>query len=266
MATERDMKGASTHGPGTASQRWVFLRGLGRHSLHWGAFPTQFQQAFPSAEIELLDLAGNGTEAARGSYLSIGAYAKDARQRSRFVKEGKTPFGILAISMGAMVASAWAKQHPGEVERMVLINTSSRADSRFYQRLRWQNYSRILQITMRKSGLLFRERAILEMTAQGLPQLEALTRDHARMHPTTTANFVRQMLASSRYSYPPRPDCPVLFLASERDNLVDPVCTRRLASRWRAKLHVHPGAGHDLPLLAPDWIIERVGEFLHQAR
>ena len=113
--------------PGIASRRWMFLRGLGRHSLHWGSFPAQFQQAFPAAEIELLDLAGNGTEAARGSYLKIGAYAQDLRQRSRFVTEGKIPFSILAISMGAMVASAWAEQHPGEIARMVLINTSSRA-------------------------------------------------------------------------------------------------------------------------------------------
>ena len=77
---------------GVASQRWMFLRGLGRHSLHWGSFPDRFQQAIPAAEIELLDLAGNGTEAARSSHLSIRAYAQDLRQRSRFVAEGKTPF------------------------------------------------------------------------------------------------------------------------------------------------------------------------------
>ena len=242
----------------------MFLRGLGRHSLHWGFFPDLFQQAFPAAEIELLDLAGNGTEAARGSYLKIGDYAQDLRQRSRFVAEGKTPFSILAISMGAMVASAWAEQYPGEIERMVLINTSSRADSRFYQRLRWRNYLRILRTAMQKDDLLVRERAILEMTARGLPQLESLARKYAAMPPTASANFMRQIFASSRYSYPQAPNCPVLFMASEGDNLVDPVCTRRLAGRWRAKLDVHPGADHDLPLLAPDWIIEKLRGFLAQ--
>ena len=53
-------------------------------------------------------------------------------------------------------------------------------------------------------------------------------------------------------------------LASEGDILVDPVCSRRLASRWQAKLDVHPAAGHDLPLLAPDWIIEKVRGFLSE--
>jgi pimeloyl-ACP methyl ester carboxylesterase len=250
---------------GVATRRWMFLRGLGRHSLHWGGFPDRFRQAFPGAEIELLDLAGNGTEAARGSYLNIGAYAQDLRQRSRFIAEGKTSFSVLALSMGAMVASAWAEQYPGEIGRMVLINTSSRADSRFYQRLRGQNYSRILQMTIRKGNLLHRERAILEMTAQGLPRLESLAQDYAAMTPSASANFMRQIFASSRYSYPQAPNCPVLFLASEGDNLVNPICTRRLAGRWQAKLAVHPGADHDLPLLAPDWIIEKVREFLEQA-
>ncbi len=167
--------------------------------------------------------------------------------------------------MGAMVASAWAEQHPGEIARMVLINTSSRADSRFYQRLRWRNYLRILRTAMQKDGLLVRERAILEMTARGLPQLESLARKYAAMPPTASANFVRQIFASSLYSYPQAPNCPVLFMASEGDNLVDPVCTRRLAGRWRAKLDVHPGADHDLPLLAPDWMIEKLRGFLAQA-
>ena len=232
---------------GETSQRWMLLRGLGRHSLHWGGFPDRFRQAFPGAEIELLDLAGNGAEAARRSYLNIGAYAQDLRQRSRFVAEGKTPFSVLAISMGAMVASAWAEHYQGEIERMVLINTSSRADSRFYQRLRWRNYLRILQIAMRKDELLVRERAILEMTARGFPRLESLAQEYAAMTPSASANFMRQIFASSRYSYPQAPNCPVLFLASEGDNLVDPVCTRRLAGRWQAKLDVHPGADHDLP-------------------
>ena len=192
----------------------MLLRGLGRYSLHWGGFPDRFRQAFPGAEIELLDLAGNGTEAARSSYLNIGAYAQDLRQRSRFVAEGRTPFSVLAISMGAMVASAWAEHYQGEIERMVLINTSSRADSRIYQRLRWRNYLRILQIAMRKDELLVRERAILEMTARGFPRLETLAQEYAAMTPSASANFMRQIFASSRYSYPQAPNCPVLFLAS----------------------------------------------------
>ena len=228
-------------------------------------FSRSVSTSVSAAEIELLDLAGNGTEATRRGYLNIGAYAQDLRQRSRFVKDGKTPFSILAISMGAMVASTWAEQYPAEVERAVLINTSSRADLRFYQRLRWGNYLRILRMLMRKGDLLFRERTILEMTARGLPQLEALALKHAAMTPTASANFMRQIFASSRYSYPKRPNCPVLFLASGGDNLVDPVCTTGLAGRWQAKLDVHQGAGHDLPLLAPDWIIEKVRGFLEQA-
>ena len=248
-------------GQDAASRRWIFLRGLGRHSRHWGCFPDRFRQAFPAAEIELLDMAGTGSEAARDSYLTIGEYAEDLRRRSRFVKEGKTPFAILAISMGAMIASAWAERRPGEIGRMVLINTSSRADSRFHQRMRWRNYLRFLQIMAHGSDLLFRERVILRMTAQGLPHMEALAEEQARMVQTTLSNCTRQILASARYGFLDRPDCPVLFLAAEQDQMVDPVCSRRLAARWEAKPDVHPGGDHDLPLLEPDWVVKKVREF-----
>jgi pimeloyl-ACP methyl ester carboxylesterase len=242
-------------------QRWIFLRGLGRHSQHWGCFPDRFRRAFPAAEIELLDMAGTGSEAARDSYLNIGDYAGDLRRRSRFVREGKTPFAVLAISMGAMIASAWAERYPGEVGRMVLINTSSRADSRFYQRLRWRIYRRFLQMMAHGNDLLFQERVILRMTARGLPHMEALAEEQAGMVQTTLSNCARQILASARYGFPDRPECPVLFLAAEQDQMVDPVCSRRLAARWRAKLDVHPQGDHDLPLLEPDWVVKKVWEF-----
>lgn len=95
-------------GIGIGSQRWIFLRGVGRHSSHWGSFPSRFLQAFPDAEIELLDLAGNGEETDRRSYLEIGAYALDLRQRSRFVNEGKVR--LIVTSEYKRMASA---QIPG---------------------------------------------------------------------------------------------------------------------------------------------------------
>ena len=155
---------------GVASQRWMFLRGLGRHSLHWGSFPDRFQQAIPAAEIELLDLA---------------------RQWHRGGPQQPSEHPRLRPGSAAKVAICCRGENTlqGEIARMVLINTSSRADSRFHQRLRWRNYLRILQIAMRKDELLVRERAILEMTARGFPRLESLAQDYAAIDSVGICQF-----------------------------------------------------------------------------
>ena len=214
----------------------MFLRGLGRHSLHWGFFPNLFQQAFPAAEIELLDLAGNGTgggprQLSENRRLCPGSAAKVAircRGKNPLQYSGDLDGRHGCCGVGGATSGRNCANGADQYE-------FTRGFSRFYQRLRWRNYLRILRTAMQKDGLLVRERAILEMTARGLPQLESLARKYAAMPPTASANFVRQIFASSLYSYPQAPNCPVLFMASEGDNLVDPVCTRRLAGRWRAK-------------------------------
>jgi len=50
----------------------------------------------------------------------------------------------------------------------------------------------------------------------------------------------------------------LLLLAGVGDELVDPVCSRRLAEQWGVELRLHPSAGHDLPLDAADWVIAQV--------
>jgi pimeloyl-ACP methyl ester carboxylesterase len=242
----------------TACERWVFLRGLGRHGRHWPQeFVAGFQRAFPGATVELLDLAGNGTEVSRESFSKVTGYLEDCRERL----QSQPPVNILAISMGAMVAAEWAARHPNEIASMILMNTSSRTDCRFYQRMRPQNYLAILHMLVHKNDLPLRERTILQMTAAGLPHMEMIAAQYSQLPPTSPANFLRQIVASSQYSFPERPQIPVLFLAGESDNLVNPECSRRLAARWRSRLEVNARAGHDLPLIAADWVLEKVKLF-----
>jgi pimeloyl-ACP methyl ester carboxylesterase len=242
----------------TASDRWVFLRGLGRHAQHWPQeFVAGFQRPFPGATVEFTDLAGNGTEVNRESFLKGVSYLEDCRERL----QSEPPVNILAISMGAMVAAEWAASYPNEIVSMILMNTSSRSDCRFYQRMRPRNYLPILHMLARKNDVLLRERTILQMTAAGLPNMEEIAGRYSQLPPTSSANFLRQIIDASQYSFPERPQIPVLFLAGQADNLVNPECSRRLAARWRARLEVHPRAGHDLPLIAADWVLEKIKLF-----
>ena len=53
------------------------------------------------------------------------------------------------MSLGAMVAVDWAARHPEELAGCVLINTSLRPFSPWYQRLRPANYGALLRPAVR---------------------------------------------------------------------------------------------------------------------
>ncbi len=245
------------------ARRWIFLRGLGRHSHHWGEFVSSFKRRFPLWSVELLDLAGNGTEAERESFLRIESYMTDVRSRSKSAQMG--PVSILSISMGAMVAADWADKFPGEISELVMINTSSCGESRFYERIRPQNLLRMAQLFRRRSDLSYREKAILEMTARDLPHLEQQAELQSHLIPTKADNFLRQMLASSQFRFgPQKPNTRLLLLAAQDDHLVNPVCSQRLAERWQTPLVMHPHGDHDLPLVDGPWILDQIEKFVHQ--
>ena len=109
----------SLHRSGT----WLLLRGLTREAGHWGDFPCQLQAALPEARILAIDLPGNGTLHRQASPSTIPAMV--AACRAELATRGVAgPVHLVAMSLGAMVAIAWAQRHPGELAGMVLINTS----------------------------------------------------------------------------------------------------------------------------------------------
>jgi hypothetical protein len=46
--------------------------------------------------------------------------------------------------------------------------------------------------------------------------------------------------------------------------LVNSRCSLAIADAWHCALALHPDAGHDLPLDAPQWVIEQVRHWLAQ--
>lgn len=237
--------------------RWVFLRGLARHSAHWGPFADVFRKRFPLARVDLIDAAGNGSERERPSFLTIPENVEDLRRRLK----PEEPLFLFSISLGSMMATAWADRFPEEVAGAVLINTSDKGTSRFYERMRPENYSHILKIIVRSDDNGLRENKILAMTAGGFEDAEKWTKEFAKLPPTKFPNFVRQLVAGSLYKFPKkRPNTRILLLASRRDQLVSSVCTQRIADQWKLPAHYHPRAGHDLPLWAPDWVCDRIEE------
>ncbi len=251
---------------------WVLLRGLSREARHWGAFPDRLGKALDGAPVICLDFPGNGERFREHSPTSVEAMADDCH--ARLLELGVSrPCRVLAMSLGAMVAVAWAQRHPADLAGAVLINTSLRPFSPVYQRLRPHNYRRIVSLLLGRRTDAQIEDDILAMTSTRgmLPQERAaLLSDWVRWRaerPASAGNVIRQLIAAARFRAPLQaPSVPCLILGSRGDKLVDSRCSQHLAAAWGVPLVLHPWAGHDLPLDDPEWIIQQSKIFLSETK
>jgi len=173
---------------------------------------------------------------------------------------------VLAMSLGGMVATAWAQHYPEEIDRLVLINTSMRPFSSMTERLRPQAWPRLLRVAAGWRDARKAETIIHRLTCND-PQ--ALAGDLAawaairESAPVSRGNALRQLWAAARFNAGDTvPRCATLILSSAQDRLVNPVCSAKLAAAWGAAHIQHPWAGHDLPHDDPVWTSGTVGAWL----
>jgi pimeloyl-ACP methyl ester carboxylesterase len=244
---------------------WIFLRGLTRESRHWGDFPEMFRREVPGAQVYTPDLPGNGALYAQKSPLHVEEMMEHCR--AQMIGQGiPRPYHLLAMSLGAMVAVAWAARYPDEISGCVLINTSLRPFSPFYRRLKPGNYPRLLKLALLGGSEQAWESAILEITSRHAKQPAAVLENwmaYRKECPVSARNARHQLLAAMRYRAPGNGlASPVLILVSGQDALVDASCSRQLAQRWNAAISEHPTAGHDLPLDDGPWVVRKVKHWL----
>ncbi len=223
----------------------------------------QFEQALPDCRVIALDLPGNGQLCQQRSPLSVQDMLEHCRAQLMQQKVAP-PYQLFTMSLGGMVAVAWAQTYVHEISGSVLINTSMRPFSPFYQRLRIANYAKLLKLLLTGAGAQAWEDAIFCMTCnQSRRDVLAHWLVLRHLHPVSTGNALRQLLAAARFSAAPvAPATPVLLLASQADRLVSVMCSRDLAKHWQCTLQVHPGAGHDLPQDDGQWVIRQVSQWL----
>lgn len=241
---------------------WILLRGLAREAGHWGDFPHQLAASLPDARILPLDLPGNGSRHAETSPPSIAAMAADCRARVQALGIVEPVF-LLAMSLGGMVAVAWADTWPDELAGCVLINTSLRGINPLHQRLRPGGWPLLLRAFASRDPHTS-ETAILRLTTR-LTSTAAVEDWMAlrRQHPLRRRNVLRQLLAAARYRAPTHPPhVPMLLLGSACDGMVDPRCSGEIAQRWRHAWVQHPDAGHDLPLDDGTWVAAQILRWL----
>jgi pimeloyl-ACP methyl ester carboxylesterase len=258
----------------TASTTWVLLRGLTREARHWGTFPQTLTATLAATSAEnvaavrviALDLPGNGALHGMRSPASVPAMAAHVRAELRRLGIA-TPVNVLAMSLGAMVATAWAVAAPDEIAAAVLINTSMRPFDPWHERLRPANYGTLLRLALGRPSPLEIESTVLQMTSNATGRdAAALLQDwvdYRRGAPVSTSNALRQLWAAARFSAPRvNPFRRLLLLASTCDRLVDARCSQRIAQHWSCDRATHAWAGHDLPLDDPAWVAQQLRDWL----
>jgi pimeloyl-ACP methyl ester carboxylesterase len=240
---------------------WVLLRGLTRERGHWGNFPRRLAEAAPGSRVITLDLPGAGDRRDVRCPWRVQDMAHDAREQLRH-QGVPGPYCLLGLSLGGMVASAWAAAWPGEVAACVLVNTSMRPFSPLWHRLRPRCVPTLLRLLVTRDALAAEHRILRLTSTAPTHHLDVLEPWVAirETRPVTASASVRQLVAAARYRCTEvRPEgVAVLVVCSAHDGLVNPRCSAALAQRWGVELLTHPAAGHDLPLDDAPWLIERV--------
>ncbi|MCG8494695.1 MAG: alpha/beta hydrolase [Enterobacterales bacterium] len=242
---------------------WVLLRGLVREQRHWEDFPDLLRRQNPEKHIVMVDVAGNGERYQERSPLSVNGMMESIRSELRR-KQIRPPYNLIAVSMGAMIGLEWLVEHPKEIEKAVLMNTSLRAFNPFYHRLQPQNYQAIAKGLL-LSNVHSREKTILDITTNLYKNKDALAHkwaDYYQQQPISRKNAIRQLTAAARYKAPKHaPHNRILVLSGAKDRLVEASCSSNLAHNWQLPFKQHPEAGHDLTLDAGHWVADQVKEF-----
>lgn len=241
-------------------RRWLWFRGLIRWHVHWGDFLTEFKKQFPEDEIHMIDFPGFGNFhhlPCPRKMSSMIAHVESQTQKDQ------GPFHILAFSLGGMVAASFSAQFPNLVTQQFLINTSDNK-SPFYLRFRAQQWGLVFSNFFNPQAEKV-EKGILEAISNDPLVRSRYYQDFVEAYkktPVRRQNLLNQLHVASNTKFPAKASVPTVFLASKGDRLVHFSCTEKIAKSWGLVAHLHPNAGHDLSLDAPQWVVEKIHENL----
>lgn len=253
----------------------VLLRGLARESRHWGSFTRELEEAYArqgiTARIETIDFPGCGRHSEMTSALTIDQTADFAREKLKEILNREAENGVppadhrrlITISLGGMVGASWLARHSTDFHSAVMINSSFRGVSKFYERLRWQSWWRIPTI-LKSTKIEEREARILDWISNVPENRSKLLPEWIRIQhsrPVSKVNLLLQVQAAMRFEAPQKIMTPLFVVVSEQDRMVDPNCSRAIAKHYDARLLSHPTAGHDLPLDAGPWLADMISKW-----
>ena len=171
---------------------------------------------------------------------------------------------LVAISLGGMIAAQWLKDHPQDFDKAILINTSYGGISKVFERLKVTALIHLLKVPFLKGRA--KEAHILRLISNHKNVFDDtlnLWEEIQKERPVSLINTVRQLAAGGLFRIGNfKPELPILILASVNDRMVSVECSRAIALIWGSQIIEHATAGHDLSADDPNWIVDRIKEFI----
>ncbi|MEZ4820373.1 MAG: alpha/beta fold hydrolase [Bdellovibrionota bacterium] len=243
------------------SDTWLFLRGLTREQLHWGNFLPFFKEQV-TPNVFCIDYPGVGEFYQQESPWSIAAIADHVLIQLDQHKIEKCH--VLAHSMGGMVSAAMLYKQPNRFKKIIWMNTSFSNVSPWYQRLNISGAVKHLRSAVFYQNLYLREKTTYQLTTNLHHDVSLVDEwvDIQKKHPVSRSTFFRQLWAASQFAFYPQLQMQILLLGALKDHFVSPQCTVDIADSFGFPYFMHPEAGHDLPVDAPQWVIDQIKQWL----
>lgn len=247
---------------------WILLRGLSREVRHWGSFPEYLEQQNDQYKVFPLELPGVGQKNHMDSLPTLKGYVENLRVELQELKKNhEGEFGVIAISLGGMIALTWAGLYPDDFQHIVVLNSSGGNLSSPFKRLKPKAIKEITKLLGKslttKEDIYQREKAVLELTTNMIPVTDSLIKkwaDIGQENPLRHKNFLKQLYAASKFKVPKMIKGNLFVISGAKDELCDPECSRILAERFKAPAAIHPQAGHDITLDDPEWLAQTIAQ------
>lgn len=250
------------------SMNWLLLKGLVREQRHWLDFPTKMEREIPGTRVHVLDLPGVGLASKEKAPFRLGKTVEHLRERwLPLVAAEAGPWAVFGVSMGGMLALEWAHRFPEDFLAVVSANASAANLSMPYRRMRPPIWWGISRVGLTRDPVQ-RELQVLSMVTSSRSQDVELARLFAafqRDKPVRFQTLFRQLIAAGTWRAPSKLKAKSLILLSEGDRFVHPSCSRALALRLGAELRTHPGAGHEITMDEPEWVLRTLADVFRLA-
>jgi pimeloyl-ACP methyl ester carboxylesterase len=239
------------------------LRGLTRESGHWGTqFEDSLRKQIPNCSVHYLDLPGAGIFFEEKSPKRVSKMVEFIRNRyidSLMESAGRNI--LVATSLGSMVASQWAIQHPYDFQALILICPSYKNVCRLKERAQPEVRREMFQ-SIFASDVTKREGILLKINSNDSLNYERNLTMWVKIQkdrPMSKGNTLRQTIAGMRYKLDQSlPEIPILIVGSKGDRVVSTACIQAVHEKIGGDLILHETSGHGIPVDAAPWLANQI--------
>lgn len=244
----------------------LLIPGLGTTCLSWDCTAAKLSESF---SLILADNRGVGRSVAKRTPQSLDNLAVDWVELLDYLQLERAH--VLGISLGGIIAQKLAVDHPGRVDRLVLISTTHRF------RPYLMEIAKLLGQALRHFPTEVYLRTV-ELLSSGPQYLDAHIEEidrkiaSAREAGASRSALARQLrcLASCHgvaegEEY--RIDAPTLVIAGDQDMLIPACYARQMAEKIPgSQFLLLPECGHNPLIEKPEVVLPRIAEFLLDSR